>query len=264
VTNGAVITKRGFYFQEKGKNNTDPIWSSSKALTFNYAVKLEPGKTYEYRAVVEVNGKRYQATSALEFKSPDLPEPTVNTKAATRITATGATLNGSVTTNGTIISKRGFYFQEKGKNNPNPIWATSGSLSFNTPVTLEPGKIYEFRAIVEANGKIYQAASTQEVTALPPVKTVSTNSPTNLKATSVTLNGSVTGAGELIKNRGFYFYEIGSGSQTPIWTGSTGTGSFKMSVTVEPGKTYEYRAVVEANGVRYPSNTVRTFTAKLK
>ena len=149
--------------------------------------------------------------------------PIVTTGGATGITASGATLNGTVNANGSLTTVTFEYGLNTGYGNT--VSGVPGTVSGNTGTAvsaaisgLQPGTLYHFRAKgVNSNGTTNGNDNTFTTLALAP--TAVTNPATNVTLSSAQLNGTVTANG-------------GSSTVTFDWGLTTGYGS---SIAAIPG-----------------------------
>lgn len=134
-----------------GKGGTYEVFGSGKQLVSDFLTSLTPSTSYEYKlTATNINGST--SGEAKSFSTPAEKTPTppsVTTEAASGITSTGATLNGSVNPNGASTTYKFEYgTKEKELNKATaPLSAGSGSISqkFKAEVTLEPETKYYFR-----------------------------------------------------------------------------------------------------------------------
>jgi len=119
----------------------------------DFLSSLEPSTKYEYEVTAFNSGGSAPSGGIQSFTTPAtnhvLPKPTVATEAATGITSTGATLNGSVDPEGystTYTFEYGTKETELTKSTP-PVGDLTGStaLKREAKVSLEPGTKYYFR-----------------------------------------------------------------------------------------------------------------------
>jgi len=180
--------------------------TTAKAVSFTLT-GLKPGTAYKY-AVTAMNDKGKHTGSCVSFTT--LPAgagqaaaaaPTVSTLAATEVTSTTATLNGTVNPNGLATEVRFKscsavtaveYFSPTSERDIGS-GRTAQSVGYRLS-GLTPGKTYKYavRATNSAGDKVGDCVSfatgAVQATGKPVVET---HPPTNLGATSVTLCGSV-------------------------------------------------------------------------
>jgi MYXO-CTERM domain-containing protein len=166
---------------------------------------LAPTTTYYFCAVAEnTAGKSFGAV--LSFTTT--AEPAVTTKAATALTSTGATLNGSANPN--LLATTGWYRYDTtapakcddtfGTRAPTSggtdVGAGSADVDYAQAVTgLLPATTYYFCAIASSSGgTAFGEVLTLTTPADAPV--VVTSAPTSVQTTSATLNGSANPDGD--------------------------------------------------------------------
>jgi plastocyanin len=192
------------------------------------------------------------------------PPPRVTTESAGSITTTGASLEGTVNSDGQATE----YFFEYGTtmgygSATSPQSAGAGSSNVNVSesvIGLLPGTTYHFRLVAtyaSGSGKVLGADSAF-TTALPPgPPTATTDQPTELSETEATLNGQVNPkGGEETK----YWFEWSTGSgaayehRTPevaLFTDDVQHPATAVLTGLAEGSEYHYR-VVATNKVGGP------------
>ena len=165
---------------------------------------------------------------------------TATTDAATSITSTGATVNGTVNPNGQSTTYAFQWGLSTAYGNEAPLPpASAGSGSADVPVSLDlgglaSGTVYHFRVIASnASGVSTGADETFTTAGSPPAPaTVTTASASNVTATSAVLNGSVV-PGSAPTNCSFAYGPTTSyGSLTPAQPVAAGTTSVPMTATI--------------------------------
>lgn len=176
------------------------------------------------------------------------------TNAATAITSTGATLNGTVNPSGQATT---YAFQwglttNYGNEAPLPP-ASAGSGSADVPVSLDlgglaSGTVYHFRVIAStASGTVTGADETFTTAGSPPTPaTVTTSAASSVTASSAVLNGSVV-AGTSPSTCSFSYGPTTSyGSLTNPEPVAAGTTSVAMTATISglsPATAFHYQLV---------------------
>ena len=174
--------------------------------------------------------------------TPVITDPTVSTNAATNITQTGATLNGTVTNpDGVTITAKGFEWKATSGGTYTPVVVTSSSLTHNlTGLTANTG--YTFKAFITFNGQtVYGSEMTFNT--LPEDTPEPCDVPTNLHTTDIQ-NESISIAWDANANVNSWNvqYRPAAGGQ---WTQVTvSTNSY--TITNLTGKT-DYEIQVQAN-----------------
>lgn len=173
------------------------------------------------------------------------------TNAATAVTSTGATVNGTVNPNGqaTTYAFEWGLTASYGNEAPSPS-ASAGAGTADVPVSvalggLASGTLYHFRVIASsASGVVTGADETFTTAGSPPTPaTVTTDSASNVTATSAVLNGSVV-PGETPTTCSFAYGPTTSyGSLTTAQPVAAGTTSVAMKATIN--------GLASATGFRY-------------
>lgn len=187
--------------------------------------------------------------------------PMATTGSATNITATSATLHGTVNPEGESTS----YHFEYGTtitygSQTGSSSAGSGSTNVDASAavaSLAPATTYHYRLVAtNSSGTTSGTDHTFKTAKAPPPKkpVVVTGSARNVNQTSATLTGTVNPNGQATS----YFFQYGSttayGSQTPTinaGSGSSNVGAAAAVGSLTPNVTYHYRLVAT-----YPGGTV--------
>ena len=151
-TNGETITERGFDWREKGVTTwTNVPVSDTTANIFYPLAGLTKNTTYEYRAYMKILGEAaYRYGDTVEFTTLSNAS-TVITLAATNITETTATINGSVSEEiEDLVTERGFEWRKSGITSWTSASATGTSNISASLIGLTKGTTYEFRAYIRA------------------------------------------------------------------------------------------------------------------
>ncbi len=181
--------------------------------------------------------------------------PTVTTAAATNLTGSQATLNGSVNANGEQTSYAFQWGPTSGYGHETRLasaGASTNTLSENAGLDgLMSGTTYHFRIIaINASGTSVGAdmTFTTNGTAPPPTQapTVTTGGTSSVASDGATLTGTVTPAGTSTH----YYFEYGPTSNYGFETPSENAGTGHTAVSVNagisgltPDTTYHYRLV---------------------
>jgi hypothetical protein len=180
--------------------------------------------------------------------------PSVSTGGATSVTATSATLNGSVNPNGSATT---WHFEYglttaygQTTSNANAGSATS-NLSVSAQVSgLQAGKTYHFRIVATSPGGTSTGADATFATpALGASAPSATTSPASgVKSNAATLNGTVNPNGAATT----WFFEYGTstsyGTTTPVKNAGNGTKATKESAAItglSAGVAYHFRLVAK-------------------
>ena len=227
---------------------------------------LSSGTTYYFCAIAQ-NSVGTSFGTVHSFTTPAVPD--VTTSAATLVTATGATLDGSADPNGD--STTGWYrysASDPGSCNDtfgtrapgsggSALGAGSSPVSYSRAIGgLSPGTTYYFCAIA-ANSVGTSFGSVESFTTAAAQPSVTTSAPTLLTGTSAQLNGAANPGGAA--TTGWFRYSTVSpgtcndsfGTRAPT-SGGTNLGSgnsstpFSESITgLSPGTTYFVCAIAE-------------------
>ena len=228
---------------------------------------LTPGTTYHYR-VSASNGNGTTLGNNGTFTTSS-PLPQVTTTAASFVTTSTASINGTVNPNTLPTS---IYFEWGGRSdvfdNTTALQNVgSGSTNIDRWAELSglfPDTTYFFRMVaVTATTEVRGA--TLSFHTLPVKPTVSTLATTNVTVTNAVLPAAVNPNG----SESVYFFEYGTnssfGASTASQSAGSGTSAVSVSATLSnlaAGQTYYYRAgASNAFGISYGS--AQSFTAGL-
>jgi MYXO-CTERM domain-containing protein len=256
------------------------LGAGSSAVDYAQPVTgLAGGTTYFYCAIAS-NSAGTRFGSVMSFTT--LAVPTVTTSAASAVSSTGATLNGSANPRGSDASgwfryhtvSPGTCNDTFGTRTPSSggtaLGAGGSAVPYQQPITgLAPGTTYFVCAIAQ-NGVGTGVGSVQSFTT-PAAPTVTTSAPSALSSTGATLNGS--GDPNLDAATGWFRYsstDPGScndtfGTRAPASGGtSLGAGgsavAYSQAVTgLTSGTTY-YFCAIASNSVGTSFGTLLSFT----
>ena len=251
-----------FRYRELGTQNwsyaTPKVIKNSTDSYYIDVLSLSSNTTYEFQAIVECAAGVYYADNTLTFTT--LKESaTIQTDNATAIGFTSATLNGEVKSLGNY-SELACYFNWRQKNTE--TWNTtslretlSGIGAFDYTLNeLEEGKIYEFRAVGNYGNDYFYGDVKEFATSGITLPTVETDSATNIRKDSATLNGYLTSLGDYSSADCFFQYRVYGQSdwiETSPKETLSGIGVFSKSITgLTRNYIYEYRTVAETTGGR--------------
>lgn len=229
----AAPTAAGFKYGT-GSGNLNQTASSSVSGTDGELsatlTGLTPGTTYYYKAFVTVNGTGDYATQSdtfygteCSFTTEQLPVSTavVTTSAATGISATGATLNGSYSGATGTISSKGFEYKP---NDGVSAWMTanaSGDGSFSATISgLESSTSYVYQAFVleqnQRTGAVDKKLGTTQTFTTLAASQPSNSLPGYLGCYEIPAvsNAAYNGTGsEVLGNTNWYRYTTGNSNQ---------------------------------------------------
>ena len=264
VTNhgGTTGTIRGFVYGTSADNLADSVTSGTGSGAYSKSIAgLAPSTTYYFKAFAS-NSAGTVYGEVKQFATKAAVPPTVQTNAATAITATSATFGGNVTAAGNDpVTVRGFVWGTSSSNLSNNVEVGSGTGSFTKEITgLTHSTTYYYKAYAtNAAGTSYgQVKSFATTTITAPA--VQTNAASSISMTGATLNGNVTAdGGATVTARGFVYGTSASNLSQNVQSG-TGTGSFTKALTgLSHSTTYYYKAyATNAIGTNY--GEVKQFT----
>src|SRR5579864_7475952 len=210
---------------------------------------LTPNTTYHYRLVATSTAGTSKGTDGI-FTTSSAVEAV--TSAATNVTLTSATLNGSVNPFGHATTWYFEYGTSTSYGTKTPLQSagsgtTSSSVSANV-IGLKAGRTYHYRLVAMNTAGTAHGSDITFLTATAP--TALTASATSIGATSATVSGSVNPNGVATS----WFFEYGTSTAYGSTTSSKNAGSGTNSVSVSAGlsnlaagTTYHYRLVAKSN-----------------
>ena len=227
-------------------------------------IGLTPNTTYHYRTTVYSGGFFYYG-SDMTFTT--LSGPSVTTNAATSVSATTATVNGTVNANNyttTVTFEYGFNtsYGQTVTADQSPVTGNTNTAVSRTLGTLIPNTTYHYRVVgSSAVGTVYGADMTFTTGALAP--TVTTNAASGIGSTGATLNGTVNANNDSTTVTFEYGTTTSYGTtvtadQSPV-TGNSNTLVSKGITGLAANTTYHYR-VVGQNGAGTSNGADMTFT----
>jgi hypothetical protein len=210
-------------------------------------IGLKVGTTHHYRVVAVNDAGTSHGTDAVFTTT--VP-PGVTTGAASSITTSAATLNGTVDPNGRDTT---FYFEYGTSTSYGTKTATKSAGSATTPQAeataiagLGVGRTYHFRIVASSDAGTSAGQDSAFTTSAAP--TVVTGDVSSVAPTSATLQGTVTPNG-LSTTR---WFEFGTSTSYGLKTSSVGVGSGSSASSVsaavkslKPATTYHYRLVAQ-------------------
>jgi hypothetical protein len=225
---------------------------------------LAPGTTYHYR-LVGINGAGTALGADLTFATPVVSAPAVTTLAASGITATSATLNGTVNPNGgatTAWFQYGLTTSYGSFTTTTNLAATYTTFSLSNLIgSLAPGTTYHFQ-IVASNSVSTTLGADLTFTTGPAAPTVATLAATGADATSATLNGTVNPNGAA--TTAWFKYGLTTSYGNSTTTTNLAPTNTTLSVpsligSLAPDTTYHFQ-IVASNSVSTILGTDLTFT----
>ena len=192
--------------------------------------------------------------------------PVVATSPATAVTASAATLNGTVNPDGQATTYRFEYGTTTAYGNQTPpqdAGAGTGAQNVSAQVSgLSPSTVYHYRVVAtNATGTSVSGDATF-TTAAPQAPAATTRPATAVSAIAATLNGTVNPNGQPTTYRFEYGTTTAYGSQTPQQDAGAGTAAQTVSATVAnlaPSTLYHFR-LTATNPTGTTSGADATFT----
>ncbi|AQL42606.1 hypothetical protein BV210_07740 [Halorientalis sp. IM1011] len=232
---------------------------------FSETVWLEPNTTYEYTAQAS-DGNGEWASGSYRTVTTD-PAFDLDTRPATNVTATSATLGGVVAEFGDAANANvSFEYREPGTGliGWTDVDATLASdASFSGSVDgLEPDTTYEFRAVGRASdGDVDTAATVSFTTDSRPA--VTTLSASNVTESAATLRGNITDLGGAENATVRFTVDGPDGVELTPQRHVTEPGQFSERVTgLTANQTYEYSAFVATSDGDQAEGQRRSFTTE--
>ena len=241
--------------------STSLVWSAGSFADEVGFTLLGPDGTELYTVDDMSSYTTYTFTTDCGGSGPVITDPTVATTAASNITQTGATLNGTITNPDNVtITAMGFEWKATASGTYAPVTVTGNNLTYDlTGLTANTG--YTYKAFITFNGQtVYGSEMTfttlEQGQLTEPSAT--TNPATNVTQTTATLNGAITNPDNVtITAQGFEWKAASASTYTVLnATGSTMSSTLN---NLTANTDYTYRAfVTTANGTHYGSDV--TFT----
>ncbi|MBP6855543.1 MAG: hypothetical protein KBC26_01020 [Candidatus Pacebacteria bacterium] len=257
--NGANTNYWFEYGTSMSLGNNTPMQSAGSGTSaqsvFASLTGLSANTTYYFRTVAQ---NQYGTTqgSILSFTTGTNTQcqiPFASTAAATNISASLATLNGTINGNGCQTT---YWFEygtsmSLGNNTPTQNGGTGSAQAYASVSNLAANTTYYFRVMAQnqqgsAQGSILSFTTGNGGGGSAPI--VQTNSATNISQTGATLNGSVNPNGANTN----YWFEYGAsmslGNNTPMQSAGSGTSAqsvFASLTGLSANTTYYFRTVAQ-------------------
>ena len=194
---------------------------------------------------------------------PVLTDPTVATNAASNVTQTSATLNGTITNPDNVtITAKGFEWKTTMGGTYIPVTVTGNNLTYDL-ANLTANTGYTYKAFITFNGTtVYgdELTFTTLAQSQPADPTVATNAANPIEQTTATLNATITNPDNVtVTAKGFEWKASAGGTYTSV--AGTGTGNnFSANLSGLTANTgYTYKAFITFNGTTVYGNEM-TFT----
>jgi hypothetical protein len=210
---------------------------------------LTPGTKYHYR-LLATDGSGASASEDRSFTTAAAQKPSVTTSAASSVTGTGATLNGSVNPNGDSTT---YHFEYGTTTAYGTSTAATGAGSGTSAVGvsapiggLSPATTYHYRVVATNGAGTTNGTDQTFTTQSPPAAT--TTATTSITTSGATFNGTVNPKGQATT----YFFRYGPttsyGSQTPTQNLAAGSSNVSVSAGVtglDPDSDYHVELVAQ-------------------
>jgi hypothetical protein len=222
---------------------------------------LKAGTTYHYRVVATNSAGTAHGSDGVLTTSA---APQVVTGAATNVTPTSATLNGTVNPSSRSTTWYFEYGTSTSYGTKTPVKdAGSGTSPVGVSATvtgLRSGRLYHFRLVASSDAGTSRGADQTFVWASPP--TVATTAASSVKDSSATLHGTVNPNGQATT----WYFEYGTttsyGTKTSVKSLGSGTSASNVSASVNglaPGTVYHVR-LVASNAIGTNNGGDQSFT----
>lgn len=242
------------------------IWGNTTSVSVT-AADISAGRSIQLGAGLAGNvASDYSLAASTIGVNQVTPAPVVTTGSASGITATTATLSGTVNAKGFSTAVTFQYGETLSYGSsiaasPSPVTGSSDTAVSAVPADLIAGKTYNFRVVgMSANGTTLGANQTFTTPGPPSATTGGASGVTN---NSATFSGNVTanGANTTVT---FEYGETLSYGMTATGTPSLVSGFTSTAVSasvggLDPGKIYHYR-VVAASSIDTTEGADQTFT----
>jgi len=224
-----------------------PVTGTTNTAVSKAITGLTPNTTYHYRAVGQNTGGTTNGAD-MTFTT-GLAAPTVTTNAASGVSTTGATLNGTVNANNASTTVTFEYGLDTSYGttvtaDQSPVSGTTDTAVSKAITGLTPNTTYHYRVVGQNGGGTTNGADMTFITTVV-LPTVTTRAITNVTPTSAVSGGNVTDdGGGTVTARGVCW----STSTNPTIAGNkttngTGTGAFTSNITgLLENTTYYVRA----------------------
>ena len=236
--------------------------SGTSAVSVSAALTgLTPGTTYHYRVVATSTAGTGSGADGILTTSA---APEADTGAATSVTSTSATLNGTVNPNGRATT---WYFEYGTSTNYGTKTPTKDAGAGTAPVNvsaqitaLTPNRTYHFRLVAVSDAGTTRG--TDQIFSTSTGPTVATTAASSVGTTSARLNGTINPNGAAAT----WYFEYGTstsyGTKTSTKTTGSGTNTANVSASISgltAGTSYHFR-LVATNASGTSTGGDQTFT----
>jgi len=259
LSGGTATFKYGPYNSVSTSNLVDPAsdWKSPKTLRMYFLTT-----NANYDRMIDLQGMHFQAVGSGTV-TVTVTVPTVTAQAASSVTGTSATLNGTITADGNASSTlRGFeYGLTTSYGSISSASGTFGLGSFSANVSgLTCNTTYHFRAFAQnsaGSASSTDASFTASACAATP-PTLTTSAASSISASSMTLNANVSSLGSASVTQSGFAYGTNATLSSVLATttlGAQGSGTFSGTISsLTPSTLYYMRAyATNSAGTSYGS-----------
>jgi uncharacterized protein (TIGR02145 family) len=257
---GETVTAQWFRYGTSAAILVDSVAVAGTATPFTGSVStLTAGTTY-YVAGFARNAKGTAPGDTLSFTT--WAAPTVDTQAASAVTATAATLNATFTNGGNAVTATGFKYATNAALTGATNMAGSGTSSPFTGALTGLTHATQYWAVgyaTNAVGTSYGDTITFTTSALAP--TVDTDAASSVTATAATLNATITATGGSAVTATGFKYATNAALTSPTDAAGSGTSSpFTGSLTGLTASTQYWAVGYATNAVGTSYGDTITFT----
>ena len=219
---------------------TSSIYTNNRTNAWYFQL-FDDGTYIEMYHIERYDGLSVRPVCGIDTPAPSLP--TVQTNDATNVTTSGATISGTIISDGgQNVSNRGFVYGTNANNLSQSATCGSGTGSFSKTLTsLNSCTTYYYRAYARnSNGTAYGELMSFSTLSIP---TVTTGTVSNITGTEATFSGSVSNdCNAEVTDRGF-MYGTNENNLSEVVQCGDGTGSFMGNISnLTEGTTYYYKA----------------------
>jgi hypothetical protein len=235
--------------------------SGTTATTISATLtKLTPGTSYHYRVVASSSAGTSRGADGLLTTSA---APQASTGAASAVTPTSATLNGTVTPSGratTWFFEYGTSTSYGSKTAAKDVAPATSPFAVAGQVTgLTAGRVYHFRLVATSDAGTSRGSDQTFTTAVAP--SVTTKSASSVSDSTATLSGTANPNGQTTTA----YFEYGTSASYGTKTAAKNIGSGRSTSTVSipvsglaAGTTYHFR-IVASNATGTSAGSDQTF-----
>lgn len=266
-----VYSEKGFCYNKNGEptiNDTKFTVSGTSGGAYSYSCAgLSSNTTYYVKAYAIQSGKVYYGT-AVTF-STDMSTTSVSTSAATNVTPSSATLNGSIVKVGSpAYSEKGFCYSNSSNPTINSTKKTvsgAGEGNYSLDISgLSYNTTYYYKAYAIQNGDVIYGAEVSFNTGYTESVVEVYSSVTDIKYDSAKLSFIIKNVGDPSCTEAGICYGTSSSPTTSSNKVKGNVGTYKQTLAVtglQESTTYYFRAYVIQNGQPVYSSTFSFKTA---